>query len=183
MARSQKEGPFFNARCVESMSETHQALFWIATDFMSGTARLQNSVFKLTSLGPVISVSSVYKKFLYSRTEDLNSELCAVVKMGIEKSQNEVFDFLSEFIRQSHSAPQGSKTEIAILALDQEVRLYPGQNLPSPLLHSNSLILRCASEAWGGYEHPIIKKTLNELVKSSEPLMNVEFFAQGKVLL
>jgi hypothetical protein len=165
------------------MKTPHHALIRISVDLVAGNSRLQTIVAEIQDVGRIVAGSSVYKRFLNSRREDLNSELLLVVKLETQKSEIEMFDFLKK--KEMISPRQGmAKPETyTLLAYDQTTRLVPGQNLPSTLLHQDFLTLRCASEAWGAYEHPVLGQTLNELVKSTQQQKersteHTEFFSQ-----
>jgi hypothetical protein len=161
------------------MIQTHIALISITLELTLGSQRLKEAVSTLEGIGQIIGVSSVYKRYLNYRMEDLNSELVVVLKMETEKTAEEIFRFL----KGSQLQQIAPKAEACVLlAYDNQVRLLPGQNLPSPLLRSDGLTLRCAAEAWGSYEHPVLGQTLNELVRSNESLPQAEFFAQGRSL-
>lgn len=162
------------------MSPSHMMLISITTDLMAGVTRLEKIIAELKQMGEIAAVSSIYKKYLNQRSEDLNSELVMVLKLEAEKEFEVVFQFLRRIEKQYQSG--SSTTALILLSFDQSIRLFPGQNLPSPLLHMDPLTLRCASEAWGSYEHPVLGQTLNELVRSQKPLAHVEFFAQGRSL-
>ncbi|MEZ0392664.1 MAG: hypothetical protein ACAH59_10635 [Pseudobdellovibrionaceae bacterium] len=162
------------------MIERHKSLIWISVDLMAGLSRLQKVIHQFQSLGEVTEVSSIYKKYLNQRSEDLNSELVLVAKVDTTKNLEDIFHFLHTTENQQRlSSPS---LNLILLTIDGMVRLFPGQNLPSPLLHTDALTLRCASEAWGDYIHPVLGQTLNQLVRSMQPLSHVEFFAQGRSL-
>ena len=112
------------------------------------------------------------------RAEDLNSELILVMKIKTHKSDLELFRFLKQKEKNRGQLQQMRSESFIMLAFDQMTRMVPGQNLPNVLLHSDRLILRCAAEAWGSYEHPVLGKTLNEIVKSEKEIAGVEFFSQ-----
>lgn len=160
----------------------HSSLIWISTDLMAGSTRLKELIQQISEIGAIQQVSSIYKKYLNQRSEDLNSNLVLVLRIGTDHSMEEVFALL-QGLEQSKEAQFGANTEgLALLAFDQEVRMMPGQNLPNPKLHVDPLTLRCAAEAWGDYHHPVLGQTLQELVRFSDPLRHVEFFAQGRSL-
>lgn len=162
------------------MTQSHAILIRISLDLIAGIPRLKKIISEFSGLGEITAVSSIYKRYLNQRSEDLNSELVLVTKLETQKTFEDVFHFLNQTeARQKMSSPS---VVISLLSFDQTVRLFPGQNLPSPLLHAESLTLRCASEVWGIYEHPVLGQTLNELVRSAQPLSHVEFFAQGRSL-
>lgn len=164
------------------MKQTHFALFWISLDVMAGIEDLKATVSEIGELGEIVSSSSVYKKFLDRKAESLNSELCVSIRIETEKNQEDIFLYLSKKVKCDSAKRRSNERAVLLLAFDQNVRLCPGENLPSPILHTNPLALKCAAEAWGEYEHPVLKRTLNDLARSSAPFTNVEFFAQGRVL-
>lgn len=154
----------------------HTALISISVDLLAGKNRLEKVVSELKTFSVVSGISSIYKKYLNQRSEDLNSTLVLVLKVETELTDQDLFEKLDEIEEKLPSA------SAVLLCFDRLVRLTPGQNLPSPLLHTDPLTLRCASEVWGVYEHPVLGQTLNELVRSLQPLSHVEFFAQGRSL-
>ncbi len=166
----------------DQKSDLHKALILISSDLVAGIDRLKKIGSEISELSEIQEISSVYKKFLNIRSEDLNSELVVVLKVQTAMTSENLFDCLKQ-----HKSPRVHQQltdyeSLSILCYDDEVRMFPGQNLPSPLLHSDALALRCAAEVWGHYRHPVLKKTLNELVKSNPTLNHVEFFAQGNGL-
>lgn len=160
------------------MNQAHFALIRISVDLVAGVSRLQTSVREIQDIGKVVSSSSVYKRFLNSRLEDLNSELILVIKLETLKSEAEMFEFLRKKGVSSPRVGLAKPDSYTLLVYDNSTRLVPGENLPNPLLHQDTLTLRCASEAWGAYEHPVLGQTLNELVKSSQRIDRTEFFSQ-----
>lgn len=163
------------------MNRQHHALIYVSVEFTSGLERLRQVLRDLRQSGDSIGVSSVYKRFLTSRHEDLNSEICLVVKL--ETNLNEAS--LDQAIQQINSGllhEPRRHGHMLLLSYDQTVQLLPHMTLPHPQLRIDGLTLRCAAEVWGGYEHPVLGQSLNELVKLSEPMNTTEFFAQGKGL-
>lgn len=179
MARETEEGTLHSSGRASIMTPAHMAMVSISIELTAGQARLKQIVSSFSEIGQIVGVSSVYKRFLTNRAEDLNSELVLVLKIETDLLPEEIFQFLNEKAQANVGRVSG---HFVLLVYDRQVRLMPGQNLPSALLHSDNLTLRCAAEAWGGYEHPVLGQTLNELVRSNEPLNNVEFFAQGRSL-
>ena len=75
------------------------------------------------------------------------------------------------------------RVKLTLLALDLETLMVPDLTLPHPSLHIDPLVIRCATEVWGNFEHPILKKSLHELARSLPPITNAEFMLQGKSLV
>ena len=158
------------------------ALISIETDLMGGQDRLKFLMQQLQEMGRVAQTSSIYKKYRNHRSEDLNSNLVLAIKWLTEKNLDEVFCFLTKLETDKEKVLGGNREALSILAFNQELLLMPGQNIPHPKLHTDPLTLRCAAEAWSDYKHPVLGQTLNELVRCSDPVREVEFFAQGKSL-
>jgi 7,8-dihydro-6-hydroxymethylpterin-pyrophosphokinase len=163
------------------MTRQHQALIYISVEFTSGLERLRHVFQELRESGETIGVSSVYKRFLTSRHEDLNSEICLVVKFETTFNEAELDQALQKINGELLQAPR-KHGHCLLLSYDQTVQLLPLLTLPHPQLRNDGLTLRCAAEVWGGYGHPVLGQSLNELVKLSEPMQTTEFFAQGKGL-
>lgn len=161
------------------MISKQAALILLTTDFVTGMTEIRKQVNLVQDWGDIEKASSVYKRFLNSRSEDLNSELVLVVKLITDKSLAELFSAMKSLntLKTNPLSPH----PYTLLSYGGTTRLVPGENLPHPLLHSDSLTLRCAAEAWGEYEHPVLGQTLNELVKSDRSFSNVEFYSQFSV--
>jgi hypothetical protein len=159
------------------MTEHKSAIVYISTDFLSGIPRLKEAVKSLESIGILTKVSTIYKRFRSHRSEDLNSTIVMATRWKLNVSESEVFDEIELAIQRENWS---GSTDIFFLAASDVVRLVPGENLPHPLLHTDSLVLRCAAEVYGEYLHPILDQNLAELVLCSDPVRDAEFFNQGK---
>jgi 7,8-dihydro-6-hydroxymethylpterin-pyrophosphokinase len=160
------------------MNRPHLALIYFSVEFSGGLEKLRQTIQGLRENGETLGVSSIYKRFLTSRSEDLNSEICLVVKLETPLSETELDQFLHKLVEEHLREPR-KQGRALLLSYDQTMRLAPSLPLPNPQLRNDGLTLRCAAEVWGGYEHPVLGQSLNELVKSSEPMATAEFFAQG----
>lgn len=161
------------------MEENRTAIIFISTDFLSGLSRIKNVLREMSEIGELQRISTIYKKYRSQRSEDLNAVIVTAARWKLNMSEAEVFDLIEDIA----ASVTGGNTEIFFLAATDTVRLVPGENLPHPLLHSDSLVLRCAAEVFGEYRHPILAQTLSELVFCSDPVIDVEFFDQGKGLV
>ncbi len=149
----------------------HSFLILLTTDFVHGIQEQQRILSEIQNFSKVLNTSSVYKRYLDFSADNLNSELVLVLRGETDFSEKHLQDAISKV-----------STDLLLLALDQEVNMLPGNTLPHPLLHTDPLTLRCAAEAWGSYEHPVLGQTLNEIVRSDR-MEKVEFFAQGRAVL
>lgn len=160
-------------------TESHVVLILVAIDLVAGSSRLKEIFYDFQEIGVVESASSVYKRFLNKRSEDLNSELVVVVKLETRLSYTDLLNYLRKKERPRNLQNFTEAENFLLLSYDKMTRMVPGENLPHPLLHGDPLTLRCAAEAWGLYEHPVLGQTLGELVRSnSSGNSNVEFYAQ-----
>jgi 7,8-dihydro-6-hydroxymethylpterin-pyrophosphokinase len=162
--------------------KSHSALIWTSTDLMAGLDRLKVRIQQLESVGDIARVSAVYKKFLSHRSEDLNSLLVLAIRLNTDLESEQLFAILQSLEKNDEPTAGGENESLTLLAFDQEIRLMPGQNLPHLKLHTDTLTLRCAAETWGEYQHPVLGQSLQDLVRFSDPLKHVEFFAQGRSL-
>lgn len=154
----------------------HQTLVHIVTDLVGGTVVAQNLVSEMEKLGQIASVSSVYKRYLSNSRVDLNANIEAVVRLATDCEVDELLWHFKQTI-------SGKKAALNLLSFDDLVVLSPQLTLPHPSLHTDFLIVRCASEAWAQFEHPIIQKTLSEVASMTMPAADAEFFMQGKSLV
>lgn len=158
---------------------TQRGIFLITTDFNNGLKRIREVIKELKCIGRPVETSTVYKRFRSIRSEDLNALIVVALTIELEITEFEIYEALHHLER-NH---RWSSTEILFLAAEKSLRLVPGENLPHPVLHTDSLALRCASEIMGTYVHPILGQNLIDLARSSHPVTQAEFFDQGKLLV
>lgn len=149
----------------------HALLILMTTDSIHGLREPQRIISEIQNFTKVMKISSIYKRYLDSSADNLNAELVMVIRAETDFDENQLQESLLKV-----------STDLLLLSVDQEVNMLPGNTLPHPLLHSDPLTLRCAAEAWGSYEHPVLGQTLNEIVRS-DGMEKVEFFAQGRAVL
>ena len=154
----------------------HQTLVHVVTDLVGGTPIAQALATEMGKVGEITSVSSVYKRYLGNNRVDLNANIEAVVRLATDCEVDELLWHFRQFI-------QDKKAALNLLSYDNLVVLSPQLTLPHPSLHTDRLIVRCASEAWTQFEHPIIQKTLSEITSLTRPAGDAEFFMQGKSLV
>ena len=166
-----------------SKTETF-AIVGLTADPIKGEKNLQNLVSQLKVFCEILMVSSVYKRdsddYLNPQLGRWNktSELVVAVKI---KTSLVCQDLLSR-ISTVRVVEGGVVSRANLLAVDHEILLTPGSTLPEPQLAQDRLILQCAAEVWADYQHPILLKTLSELVKTHPMTDPIEFFSQGNYL-
>lgn len=158
------------------MSKNH-ALLSITVPLVAGTAALRSAIQQISKIGSIHTVSSVYKRYLNGRAEDLNSELVTVLKIETSLSHVELNQALLTKMLETFT-----QHKVQLLNYNSLVSLNPDLPLPSPILYGDHVVLTCAAEAWGVYEHPVLGETLNQLLKSATPGSNAEFFGQSRIL-
>lgn len=155
---------------------THQTLVHVTTDLVGGTPIAQNLLREMKKIGQITAVSTVYKRYLGLNRVDLNANIEAVLRFNTKCAVDEL---LWHFRR----LQKENRISLNLLSYDDLVVLSPQLTLPHPHLHTDFLVIRCASEAWPQLEHPIIEKTLSEIAALALPVVDAEFFLQGKSLI
>ncbi len=158
---------------------TNKALILVAAELTTGMQKINDSLREISKICPILASSAVYKRYHNNRKEDLNSEICSVILLQTEFSILELADLLRKF---SGSRSDRSELVVRILSFGDEVRLTPSIPLPNPALHSDYLVLKCATEIYGKYLHPVLGKTLDEILAGLNTGELIEFFAQPKAL-
>jgi 7,8-dihydro-6-hydroxymethylpterin-pyrophosphokinase len=154
----------------------HQTLVHITTDLVGGTTVAQIILKEMEKLGHTLAISSVYKRYLGKNRVDLNANIETVVRFATDFAVDELLWHFKQITK-------NQKVNLNLLSYDNLVVLSPQLTLPHPSLHTDFLIVRCASEAWSQFEHPIIQKTLSEIASGALPALDAEFFLQGKSLV
>ncbi|MCE3010517.1 MAG: hypothetical protein LW875_07890 [Proteobacteria bacterium] len=152
----------------------------VSIDLLGGMQDAQYFARSLGAIAQIQKVSSIYKRFLNSRHEDLNSELVFVVKAESELNSDQLNSKFSELRK---SARAGRHRSFKILCMNDMIQLKPDLALPHPDLIHDHLILHCCCEVWEDYVHPVTGQKLNEILLLSESLESAEFFTQGKGLM
>jgi 7,8-dihydro-6-hydroxymethylpterin-pyrophosphokinase len=154
----------------------HQTLVHISADLVGGTAVAQSLIEDMKRVGEVHALSSVYKRFSSGHRTDLQASLETVLYYRTNCAVDELLWYFRSYTKEK-------KATLTLLSYDDLVVLSPQLTLPHPSLHTDQLMVRCASEALPSYEHPIIQKRLTEIAVQSMSLTDAEFFLQGKSLV
>lgn len=166
------------------MSYPHNALIYITLDLIGGEEKAKNIIKRINDCGIVSAISSVYKRYLTKPFVDLSARIEFVMHFETSMSVEQCLHLALSFSEQGQQGFfQKSHVELILLAYDHVVIMSPRLTLPYPLLHTDPLIIRCASEIWGTYEHPIFMKTLGEISRTASSISAVEFYTQGKSLV
>ena len=162
----------------------HVALVHARLDVVQGVEAARAILKEISAWGRFLGISSVYKGFFEKQTSDLSAFIefvvCIETMLTVEETQGRLAEHFSERKKGIQKSPY---KELMLLAFDDLIRMSPKLTLPYPELHQDPLVVRCAAEAWGQYEHPIFHKNLNEISRLAPPTKGVEFFLQGKTLV
>ncbi|MEK2643706.1 hypothetical protein [Bdellovibrio sp. BCCA] len=167
------------------MSSTrHSALIHVALDLVGGVEKAKNLLRKFAECGEIATISSAYKRYLTTERLDLSARLEFVIRFETQLGVDQVLHLVLSLCETgSQGLTKKSHSELTLLTFDDMILMSPRLTLPYPQLHQDPLIIRCAAEAWGQYEHPIYQKNLSEISKSAPPANQAEFFMQGKSLV
>jgi 7,8-dihydro-6-hydroxymethylpterin-pyrophosphokinase len=163
--------------------QKHFCLIHVIVDLMNGRERAQEILSRLAEFGEIVSLSSVYKRYLTEERVDLNARMEFVAKCETSMSVDQTLQLVSSLSRLGSPGLQNrGLVDLTILVFDDQILLSPRLTLPYPLLHQDALIARCSAEAWGDYEHPIYQKNLNEIAAQAPSAKQAEFYCQGSTL-
>ena len=162
----------------------HSALIFVTLDLVGGVEKAKRLLGKIKECAEISQISSVFKRYLTPEKLDLRARLEFVVRMETQMNVDQTLHLVLSSCEQGGSGlTQQHHIEVVLLAFDDMILMSPRLTLPYPQLHQDSLIIRCAAEAWGSYEHPIYQKTLSEISKTALPAKQAEFYMQGKSLV
>jgi 7,8-dihydro-6-hydroxymethylpterin-pyrophosphokinase len=120
--------------------------------------------------------SGLYKRYSNNRREDLNAELITVAHAT---SNLQAFELQNIFQKIEAEKRAHSLTgRIGLLAWDRSISLLPQLTIPHPSLIEDQLILLCAAEACGEFSHPILGKSLRDLLHGVSQSPLAEFVSQ-----
>jgi len=162
----------------------HNSLVYVALDLVGGETKAKELLAKISECGEILHMSSIYKRYLTAARVDLSARIEFVIRFETMMSVDQHLHLVLSLCEQgSQGLVQQSHVNMILLAYDDVILMSPRLTLPYPHLHTDPLIIRCAAEAWGQYEHPIYQRTLSEISKSASPVLDAEFYKQGKSLV
>ncbi len=164
--------------------DEHSALISFSLDLFGGKEKGSKILHDLTEYGDISSISSIYKRYMSADFNDPTAKIQFVIRFDTTLDVDQTLQLiLSLGDRADWGFKNKTSLDITLLTFDNMILMSPRLTLPYPTLHQDSLIIRCAAEAWGQYQHPIYQKTLNEISKNALPTKQAEFFMQGKSLI
>lgn len=158
-------------------------LLFFSMQILAGPDALKKLLEKLKEQTQILDLSSIYKRLPQEPFSEFDATMEGVIKGITVLGANDYFAFVKDTHRKMIFHMEKYHIDLKLLSYDDFINMTPELTLPYPGLHVDPLIIRCASEVWGQYEHPIFKKSLSEISKDAPPLEGCEFFLQGKKLL
>ena len=157
-------------------SSSHVSLIHVSLDLVGGVDKARDLLVKVQECGEIVAISSVYKRYLTPERVDLNARIEFVFRF-------ETLWGVDQCLQLTKTLDPDHKMDLTLLCFDDMIVMSPRLTLPYPLMHQDPLIIRCAAEAWGQYEHPIYQKSLSEIARSAPDAKMAEFYSQGRSLV
>jgi len=155
-----------------------EVLIALYADTIHGEKALRKMVTQLKTHSEVLRVSSIYNR--QDHGPNGGSELVAVLMLKTELAK----EILLRNVAHLKTLEPGFASHGVLLTFGNLIQLVPGATLPDPRFLQDFILIQCAAEIAGEYVHPIVAKTLNEILRSKTASSEaIEFFAQGRVLL
>lgn len=155
------------------------ALLALSTQLVRGPRALREAV-KVLGESSVQKISAVYRRVDPKTDGSLAAEIITVLSITHEADLRD----LQGKIKEAQKAVP--TVTWRLLSFNHQVRLEPESPIPHPDLHMDPVILHCAAEVQGVFEHPVLGRSLQELVKSSQSSFGppeFEFLLRGETLL
>jgi len=132
-------------------------------------ANLRNAIGKLLNVGNLLAVSSFYETEPVEFTEQpwfLNCAVALQTELNADDFLKEIISIEREMGRQ-RTAPKGPRTvDIDILLFGKAVIHQPQLTIPHPAMHQRRFVLEPLAEIAPDAQHPVLKKTAREMLKS-----------------
>jgi 7,8-dihydro-6-hydroxymethylpterin-pyrophosphokinase len=156
-------------------------LIGIESGVLRGMDILKKSTEIILEFTEILVISSVIRS-THQDQDNAEEYLSVVLKATTSESPETLIKRLIHleqyFLREYFS----KYFRAVLLAYSDQMSLVPHLLLPHPQLVQNRAFLIGSVEIWGNYNHPILEKQLNLLLKDTD-VKGVEFISPGKSLL
>jgi 2-amino-4-hydroxy-6-hydroxymethyldihydropteridine diphosphokinase len=133
----------------------------------------------------VISISDIYETF--GRYEKRDAYLNCILELETDMTSSQFMLFLQETEKQigdgksvhEHKVP----LDLDLISFDAEIVRTPKLTIPHPEAHRRPFVMIPLAQIKPEWEHPLLKKTAEELAKAVYWSGWGTFFASGKTLL
>ena len=144
-------------------------------------ANLRAAISHLNALGEVVSISTFYETEPVENTAQPWFLNCAV-KLDTERMPKQLLSALLRIELQhgrnrARQAPKGPRTiDLDILLFGNSVIGTPSLTVPHPAMHQRRFVLQPLSEIAPEVRHPVLKRTIKELLNALPPGQTVNKF-------
>lgn len=147
--------------------------------FIQTKTGFSNILKTLEDLGPdprPMSSSMIYKRSHEKFEIEISADL--VLKVRTSLTAEALNLFFKDYEKFCFARTQ-QKLKFKILSFEAEAYATPELTIPWPELSDDLLILKCAAEVSPDYKHPLLEKSLLELLQDKKIKPDFEFLSQG----
>ena len=157
----------------------HEMLIGISCEVLDGLNHLARLVRSVGDLAELVKCSSVYE----SIEDETPTRNTVVLRMSTNLSASSVLDSIQVTEIQARLNESVRSAEVMLLAYDYEAIIGESLTLPHPSLVFSNATLQAASEAWGAYQHPVLQKSIVELVSEMTQQAHFNFVCTARSLI
>ncbi|MDQ3071926.1 MAG: 2-amino-4-hydroxy-6-hydroxymethyldihydropteridine diphosphokinase [Bacteroidota bacterium] len=129
------------------------------------------------NIGEIMCLSSLYKTAAWGNKDQpafINQAVLLVTGLGPLEIMHKILAIEEQLGRVREKKWDARIIDIDILSYNEEIIEEEGLIIPHPLLHNRRFSMIPMLEIAGNWQHPILKKSLRELLKDSEDACEVE---------
>ena len=155
---------------------THLAYLSLGSNLGDREAQLQEAIRRLDAIGQVVKVSSFYETEPVEFTQQALFLNCAVVlqaSLSANDLMSRLLDIERELGRERVQKKGPRSIDIDILLFGDLILNSSGLTIPHPAMAERRFVLEPLAEIAPRVVHPILKKTVSELLAELPPGQNV----------